>query len=75
MIFYFPNEKSEWSFAIGKDKFEEIMNRPDIEKNNLKRFITLNYSSLDGGKIYHYSLEQLFVVAENNWIEKKEDAD
>lgn len=63
----FPDETSEWSFSIGKDEYEKIMNRSDGEKSNLKRIISIVYSSLDGGKIYHYRLEQLFIKAENQW--------
>ena len=71
----FPDENSEWSFTIGKKEFEQIMNRPNSEKSNLVRIISINYSSLDGSRIYHYKLEQLFIQADNQWKDTDEKAD
>ena len=74
-IVRFPDEKSEWSFTIGNDDFKRIMDRPDEEKSKLVRLISLTYSSLDGGKIYHYKLQQSFNTADNQWKDISEEAD
>jgi len=64
----FPVEKpDEWSFAIGEDEFGKIMNRSDTNKSKLIRNLRLEYSSLDGGKNYIYTLIQHFEPLENNW--------
>ena len=72
-IVRFPDERSEWSFSIGKDKFEKIMDRPDRDK--LSRLISIKYSSLDGGKAYNYRLQQSFNPDENQWKDISEEAD
>ncbi|MBI2852351.1 MAG: hypothetical protein HYX84_04530 [Chloroflexi bacterium] len=71
----FPDEKSEWTFTTGKDAFERIMNRPGEEQAKLSRIISIEYSSLDGGRIYRYKLEQLFSPVENQWIDSRAEAD
>jgi len=71
----FPDETSEWSFSISKDQFERIMGRPDDEKAQLSRLISVEYSSLDGGKNYHYKLLQSYSPAENQWKDTNEEAD
>ena len=71
----FPDEKSEWTFGIGKDDFERMMDRPDEDKSKLIRLISLEYSSFDGGKIYHYKLKQSFEPSENQWKDTSEKAD
>jgi len=71
----FPDETSEWSFSFGQTDFEKLMNRPINEKSNLIRVISIVYSALDGGKTYHYRLEQLFIPAENQWKDTLEKAD
>ncbi len=71
----FPDERSEWSFSIGKDHFEKIMDRSDEDKAKLSRLISIDYSSLDGGKNYHYKLQQSFSPAENQWKDTNEEAD
>lgn len=71
----FPDERSEWSFSISKDQFEEIMNRPVDEKGKLSRLISVEYSSLDGGKNYNYKLVQSYSPAENQWKDTNEEAD
>ncbi len=70
----FPDEKSEWYFTIGKKSFDKIMQRPDEDKSKLVRIISLEYSSLDGGKIYRYKLEQSFSPNENQWKDNNEEA-
>jgi len=74
-IVRFPDERSEWSFSIGEEDFKEIMNRSDEEKAKLCRLISIEYSSLDGGKIYHYKLQQSFNPTENQWKDTSEEAD
>jgi hypothetical protein len=71
----FPDEKSEWTFEIGKEKFDQIMNRSDEDKSKLLRFISIQYSSLDGGKIYNYELKQEFIPIDNQWRDISEEAD
>ena len=70
----FPDESSEWSFSIGKKDFENIMNRANENKSKLIRHISIKYSSLGGGKIYHYELQQTFAPNENQWKDKSERA-
>lgn len=70
----FPDERSEWSFTIGEEDFKKIMNRPDEDKSKLVRLISIEYSSLDGGKIYHYKLQQSFNLIENQWKDTSEKA-
>ncbi len=70
----FPDETSEWHFDIGKEDFEKIMNRSNEDKSKLVRLISLEYSSLDGGKIYHYNLEQSFIPIANQWKNTNEKA-
>lgn len=74
-IVRFPDERSEWGFAIGEETFKKIMNRSDEDKSKLSRLISLEYSSLDGGKIYHYKLQQSFNPIENQWKDTSEKAD
>lgn len=71
----FPDDKSEWSFTIGKAEFEKIMNRPDVEKLNLTRTIRIKYVSLSGGKEYNYELQQSFEPLENQWKDYYESAE
>jgi len=74
-IVRFPDDRSEWSFSIGKDEFERIMNRSNEDKAKLSRIISIEYSSLDGGKVYHYELKQSFNTADNQWKDISETAD
>jgi hypothetical protein len=73
-IVRFPDESSEWSFSIGEKDFKNIMNRSNEDKSKLTRHISLKYSSLGGGKIYHYELQQTFEPIENQWKDKSEKA-
>jgi hypothetical protein len=74
-IVRFPDEKSEWSYSIGKIDFEKIMNRPDSDKINLTRLIFIKYTALGGGKEYQYQLNQLFEPTENQWKDIYENAE
>jgi len=71
----FPDDSSEWNFTIGEEDFKKIMNRPNEDKSKLVRLISLKYSSLNGGKIYNYKLEQSFNPLENQWKDISEEAD
>jgi|GEM_PF-1381731 len=71
----YPDESSEWTFTIGANEFDKIMDRPVNEKNRLVRIVDIAYSSLDGGKIYFYHLEQIFNSEENQWFNKVQTAD
>ncbi len=70
----FPDETSEWNFGITKEDFAKIMDRSNEDKSKLVRLISLVYSSLDGGKIYHYKLQQSFNPIENQWKDSSEEA-
>ncbi len=74
-IVRFPDERSEWSFTIGEEDFKKIMNRSNEDKAKLSRLVSIEYSSLDGGKIYHYKLQQSFNPTENHWKDTSEEAD
>lgn len=74
-IVRFPDERSEWSFSIGEEDFKKIMNRSNEEKAKLSRFISIEYSSLDGERIYHYKLQQSFNPTDNQWKDTTEEAD
>lgn len=56
----------EWSFGVGRNEFDEII-RNHGDNPDLNRIIKLEYSALDGGKKYHFSLVQNFVPADNQW--------
>lgn len=70
----FPDDRSEWSFGIGEEEFKKLMNRSEEDKAKLSRLIMVEYSSLDGGKTYHYRLQQSFSPAENQWKDISEEA-
>ena len=71
----FPDQSSEWFFSVGKEDFEEIMNRSDEDKSKLVRFASLKYSLLGGGKTYHYELQQSFNPTLNQWRDINEKSD
>lgn len=57
-----------WSFSFEKNEFDKkIMNLSDIDKSRLIRTVKIDYSALDGGKIYHYLLRQSFIPSDGNW--------
>jgi hypothetical protein len=70
----FPDERSEWGFGFSEEEFKKIMDRPNEDKPKLIRIISIRYSSLNGGKIYHYKLEQSFSPLENQWKDISEEA-
>ncbi|MBB3186236.1 hypothetical protein [Microbacter margulisiae] len=74
-IVRFPDETSEWNFSIDQEEFQKIMNRSDADKRNLTRMIYINYSSLNGGRIYKYKLIQSFEPLDNQWKDISESAD
>jgi hypothetical protein len=71
----FPDVKAYWDVDISMEDFDKIMNRPNEDKSKLVRLISLEYSSLDGGKIYHYNLEQSYNPIPNQWENIKEKTD
>ena len=71
----FPDERSEWTFSIGEEDFAKIMLRSNADKAKLARIMSIEYSALDGGKTYHYKLQQSFNPNENQWKDISEDAD
>jgi len=71
----FPDEMYEWSFDFNMDDFHKIRTRTYEAKSKLVRLISLKYSSLDGGKIYHYNLKQSFIPSANEWEAVEETAD
>ncbi|MBI9037987.1 MAG: hypothetical protein JEY97_07635 [Bacteroidales bacterium] len=74
-IVRYPDESTEWYFIIGGEQYNKIMEQFDIEKSKLIRDISIEYSSLDNCKIYHFELEQLFVPNDNQWKTTFEKAD
>lgn len=74
-IVRFPDATSEWTFSIGREEFEKIMSRSDADKRKLIREVKIKYSSLDGGKVYNYYLEQSFEPIDNQWKDINEKAD
>ena len=68
----FPDVMSCWDVDISEEDFNKIMDRPYEDKSKLVRLISLEYSSLDGGKIYHYNLEQSYIPILNQWENTKE---
>jgi hypothetical protein len=74
-IVRFPVERSEWYVSIGQENFQNMLNRANEDKTKLQRLISIDYSSLDGGKIYHYELQQSFNPAANQWKDTSENAD
>ena len=71
----FPDERSEWTFSIGEEDFTKIMRRSNDDKAKLLRIMSIEFSALDGGKLYHYKLQQSFNPNENQWKDISEDAD
>lgn len=71
----FPDERSDWTFSIGEEDFAKIMRRSNDDKAKLSRIMSIEYSALDGGKTYHYKLQQSFNPNENQWKDISEDAD
>lgn len=71
----FPDGRSEGTHSISQRDFESLMSRPDEEKARLRRIISVKYSSLAGGKAYRYTLQQLFLPADNQWKNVAEEAD
>jgi len=65
----FPDDRSQWVFSVGQQDFEALMSRSDEEKGRLRRIVSMKYSSLSGGKAYQYDLEQVYVPADNQWID------
>ncbi|WP_288372427.1 hypothetical protein [uncultured Algoriphagus sp.] len=65
--FRFPDENSEWSFGINPQEFKSFLQKANGEERNLKRIVTIKYSSLGGGKIYFYKLIQCFSMIDNQW--------
>ena len=70
----FPDGKSEWNFGMSEENFGKIMNRSKEEQSKLIRLISLDYSSLGGGKSYYYILEQSFDPNAKQWYDSREEA-
>jgi len=70
-----PYETAEWSLDMDKKAFDKLMDRPNEDKSKLVRIISIEYSSLGGGKIYHFKLKQSFVPSLNRWNDIEEEAD
>lgn len=63
----FPNEMYRWDFDMSYEEFDKIRKRASEEESKLVRIISLEYSSLDIGIIYHYILEQSYNISEGEW--------
>jgi hypothetical protein len=70
--FKFPDDTSEWSFTIGQQQWDNLMNRSDAEKANLVRVVSIKYSALGSGRIYKYYFEQSYMVFDNQWQDIKQ---
>ncbi len=66
----FPDDRSEWSYTVGVEKFRHIM---DLAKDptKLARSVVIHYSSLDGGKTYTFEIVQTFDPNSNQWKDVK----
>ena len=71
----FPDERSQWHHLISPQDFEKMMERAGKDKDKLQRLISIDYSSLDGGRIYHYELQQSFISADYQWKDASAKAD
>jgi hypothetical protein len=71
----FPDSGSEWSFSIGQADFQKIFSISQGKEKQLKRIISIDYSSLDGGKKYNYNLWQEFSIEDNQWKDFNVTAD
>jgi len=71
----FPDVMSQWDFDINEEDFNKIMDRSNEDKFKLVRLISLEYSTLDGGRIYHYNLEQSYIPILHQWGNTNEKTD
>jgi hypothetical protein len=72
----YPDEKVIWTSAIVKEAFDSlIVNFPDSLTNKLHKIISIEYSSLNGGKTYHFKMEEYFWSGINQWEPITEEAD
>lgn len=68
IVRYPDDEKTQWTYAYSDEDFKTaISNMSDVDKAKLSRIIEIEYSALDGGKIYHYKLHQSFDPAVQQW--------
>ncbi len=70
-----PYETAEWSLDMDKEAFNKLMDRPNEDKSKLVRIVSIEYSSLGGGKIYHFKLKQSFLPSLNRWNNIEAEAD
>ena len=63
----FPDEGGEWTFSIGQDEFERIMNEFKSSNETLYRKVKFKYSDLGKLGKFEYELNQEFVTVENQW--------
>ncbi|HLO71281.1 MAG TPA: hypothetical protein VK167_10450 [Flavipsychrobacter sp.] len=63
----YPDETSEWSHGLDQHTFNQIMNRPIAEQQNLRRIVDIAYQSLDGGDTYTFNMVQGYVPADSQW--------
>ncbi|MBN8669562.1 MAG: hypothetical protein J0L80_02675 [Chitinophagales bacterium] len=63
----YPDETSEWSHGLNQHTFNQIMNRPIAEQQNLRRIVDIAYQSLDGGDTYTFNMVQGYVPADSQW--------
>lgn len=75
LVRYPPDSRVEWPYEIPMENFIEILKLPDVEKQKLRRIISVEYTSLNGGKKYHFYLEQSFGIRQNQWNNMNETAD
>jgi len=75
IVRYPDDTKTQWNHSFSyEDIKKQILILSDADKAKLFRFIDLEYSALDGGKIYYYKLKQSFDPAEQQWKYDNQDA-
>jgi hypothetical protein len=62
----FP-DGSEWSFGMGQNDYNRVMNRPVADQALLNRLMEFEYSDLDKQNNYKSILRQVFIPANNQW--------
>ena len=63
----FPDDSSEWSFSIGENEFNEILEKYSSSNAKLFRKVFVKYTSLNGGTSYQFNLKQEFIEADKQW--------
>ena len=71
---HFPDERIEWTHSIDNTTLSKIK-RQVSDQADLFRTVSIQYSSLDGGKTYSFGLIQQFDPKSNQWKDVKSSAE